>query len=383
MAAEQFAAIILLIRRDVIKMINYKLLTPGPLTTTESVKREMLTDHCTWDDDYKIITQEIRKSLLELAHVSEDEYTAVLMQGSGSFGVEATLTSSVGRNGKLLIAANGAYGERMENIAKHSGLNYTILNFHYNEIPNAEVITKEIERDPSITHVSMVHCETTSGILNDISSVGKAVKTLGRTFIVDAMSSFGGIDIPVKEIGIDYIISSANKCIQGVPGFSFIICRRSELEKCKGQAVSLSLDLYDQWKTMEVDGKWRFTSPTHVVLAFAQALKELKEEGGIPARFKRYSENNCMLIDKMAEMGFKSYIDRKHQSPIITAFYYPEKADFSFKEMYEFIKERGYAIYPGKVTSADTFRIGNIGEIYKEDIENLCGIFTEFLNRNN
>lgn len=360
-------------------MINYKLLTPGPLTTTETVKKEMLVDHCTWDNDYKHITQYIRKELLRIAHVSEEEYTAVLMQGSGTFGVESALTSSVGKNGKLLIAANGAYGERMEDIAKHAGLNYKILKFPYNETPDAELITAELENDPSITHVSMVHCETTSGILNDIVAVAKAVKSLGRTFIVDAMSSFGGIDIDVAGLGIDFLISSANKCIQGVPGFSFIICRKSELEKCKDNAVSLSLDLYDQWNGMDKDGKWRFTSPTHVVLAFAKALEELEAEGGVSARFARYSENNRLLIEKMTSLGFRTYLS-KNQSPIITSFFYPDFADFSFEEMYGFIKERGYAIYPGKVTDADVFRIGNIGEIYREDIEKLCGIFADFLS---
>ncbi|HIU57177.1 MAG TPA: 2-aminoethylphosphonate--pyruvate transaminase [Candidatus Ornithomonoglobus merdipullorum] len=220
-------------------MVNYKLLTPGPLTTTETVKREMLTDHCTWDNDYKQITQRIRKGLLELAHVSPEEYTAVLMQGSGTFGVESVLTSSVGKDDKILIIANGAYGERMEDIAKHAGLDYTIYRCHYNQTPDADAVRSIIESDPKITHAAMVHCETTSGILNDISSVAEAVKSLGRTFIVDAMSSFGGVDIPVGELGIDFIISSANKCIQGVPGFSFIICRRSALDKCEGNLKTI------------------------------------------------------------------------------------------------------------------------------------------------
>ncbi len=360
-------------------MINYKLLTPGPLTTTDTVKREMMEDHCTWDDDYKTITQKIRTDLLKLAHVSEEEYTTVLMQGSGTFGVESVLTSAVGKGEKLLIAANGAYGERMEDIAKHAGMAYTILHFNYDETPDASVIAAELDKDPAITHVAMVHSETTSGILNDIASVAKIVKEKGKVFIVDAMSSFGGVDIPVKALGIDFIVSSANKCIQGVPGFSFIICRRSELMKCEGKAVSLSLDLYDQWKGMDKDGKWRFTSPTHVVLAFAKAMEELETEGGITARFERYASNNRLLIKKMVEMGFRTYIDSKYQGPIITTFLYPENVNFNFKEMYDYIKERGYAIYPGKLTEAETFRIGNIGEIYKEDIEKLCGIFADFL----
>ena len=213
-------------------MPNYKLLTPGPLTTTDTVKKEMMFDHCTWDEDYKKITQEIRSGLLKLARVSEDTYTCVLMQGSGTFGVESVLTSSVGADDRLLIASNGAYGERMADIAEHAGLSYILYSETYDQVPSADKIQKLLNEHPEITHVSMVHSETTSGILNDIASVAGVVKASGRTFIVDAMSSFGGVDIPAEELGIDFIISSANKCIQGVPGFSFIICRRDCLAAC-------------------------------------------------------------------------------------------------------------------------------------------------------
>lgn len=360
-------------------MKNYKLLTPGPLTTTETVRKEMMFDHCTWDDDYKVITQKIRTQLLELAHVNEEDYTVVLMQGSGSFGVESVITSVIGDDEKLLIVANGEYGKRMEDIAKHAKVPYTIYNQVYHEIPDAAKVAELLDADPSITHVSMVHSETTTGILNDIEAVGQVVKERGRTFIVDAMSSFGGVDIPVKDWGIDFLVSSANKCIQGVPGFSFIIANKEKLIASEGKARSLALDLYDQWKTMNKDGKWRFTSPTHVVLAFSKALDEMLEEGGITARSKRYYDNNHLLIKRMEEMGIQSYIDKEHQGPIITTFLYPKHHAFSFQEMYAYIKERGYAIYPGKLTEADTFRIGNIGEIYVDDIEKVCAIIKEFL----
>lgn len=364
-------------------MKKYKLLTPGPLTTTDTVKKEMLFDHCTWDDDYKKITQDIRKGLLRLAHAGEEDYTVILMQGSGTFGVESVLTSSVGKDDKLLIVANGAYGERMEDIAKHAGLAYEIYHQDYDKVPDAEKIADILDQDDAVTHVAMVHSETTSGILNDIESVTRVVKEKGRTMIIDAMSSFGGVDIRVQDLGIDFIISSANKCIQGVPGFSFIIAKREALDKTKGQARSLSLDLYDQWETMNKDGKWRFTSPTHTVLAFAKAMEELKEEGGILARSKRYYENNREIIRRFKEMGLETYIDEEHQGPIITTFFFPEDANFTFAEMYEYIKDRGYAIYPGKVTEAETFRIGNIGEIYMEDVDALCRIMKEFLEEKN
>lgn len=364
-------------------MKNYKLLTPGPLTTTDTVKKEMLFDHCTWDDDYKQITQEIRKELLKLAHVSEEDYTVVLMQGSGTFGVESVLTSVIGEDEKLLIAANGAYGKRMASIAEHAKIDYVLYEEDFDKVPDAGKIAEYLDEDAKITHVAMVHSETTSGILNDIESVAKAVKERGKTFIVDAMSSFGGVDIQVGELGIDFIISSANKCIQGVPGFSIIICRRDKLMESKGKARSLSLDLYDQWETMEKDGKWRFTSPTHVVLAFRQALRELEEEGGIEKRQERYEKNNQILIENLADLGIRPYVGADVQGPIITTFYYPEHHNFSFQDMYQYIKERGYAIYPGKVTDADTFRIGNIGEIYPEDMVKVTAIISEFLKERN
>ncbi|RZS94399.1 2-aminoethylphosphonate--pyruvate transaminase [Cuneatibacter caecimuris] len=360
-------------------MNTYKLLTPGPLTTTDTVKREMLVDRCTWDDDYKAITQEIRCRLLELAGVSDKEYTSVLMQGSGTFGVESVFSSIIGGQDKVLICSNGAYGERMTQICGRCRIPYIHYQQVYDKTPDASEVARILAEDPGITHVAMVHSETTSGILNDIQAVGKAVKAAGRTFIVDAMSSFGGMEIPVAEWGIDFLVSSANKCIQGVPGFSFIICRRDKLLASEGNARSLSLDLLDQWKCMEKDGKWRFTSPTHVVLAFAQALKELAAEGGIPARRRRYEENNCLLIREMEKMGFTAYIDSAHQGHIITTFFYPSETSFCFEDFYRYIKERGYAIYPGKLTDMDTFRIGNIGEIYPEDIQKLIHIISEFL----
>lgn len=359
-------------------MINYKLLTPGPLTTSKTVKNEMLVDHCTWDDDYKQITQRIRERLLELSHVDNKEYTAVLMQGSGTFGVESVISSVVGAKDKILVCTNGEYGKRIAEICCYHKINTVVYEEKYNSIISGEKVAEFLKADPSVTHVAMVHSETTTGILNDIASVGAVCREWGKTFIVDAMSSFGGIEIDMKACGIDFLISSANKCIQGVPGFSFIIAEKDKLLKSGGKARSLSLDLYEQWKGMDKDGKWRFTSPTHVVLAFAKAMDELYEEGGIPKRQERYEENNRVLIERMAELGIHSYIDREHQSPIITTFYYPE-GKFEFAEMYSYIKKRGYAIYPGKLTDADTFRIGNIGEIYREDMVKLTDIIKEYL----
>jgi len=361
------------------KMNNYKLLTPGPLTTTETVKKAMLVDHCTWDDEYKQITVAICTQLLELAHASSETYAAVLMQGSGSFGVESVLSSSIGKQDKLLVISNGAYGDRMAEMAYYNDIKCDILNFFYNETPDADKVNAYLKTHPEITHVAMVHCETTTGILNDIEAIGEVVKTHNKIYIVDAMSSFGGVDIEVEKLEIDFLISSANKCIQGVPGFSFVIAKKSEIMNCKGRARSLSLSLYDQYKEMIKDGKWRFTSPTHVVLAFEQALKELKEEGGIIARNTRFSKNMSYLRANFENLGIKPYLNQEVQSPIITTFEFP-KENFNFKTMYDFIKARGFAIYPGKLLNLETFRIGVIGEIYLEDIEKLTDVMAEYLS---
>lgn len=362
-------------------MNHYKLLTPGPLTTTSSVKEEMLLDRCTWDNDYKMITQKIRDKLLELAGTDQEEYTTVLMQGSGTFAVEAVMNSTISNQDKVLIVTNGAYGERIVKIANYIGLAFREYSVAYDEYPSEEEIRSILKEDQNITHIVMVHCETTTGILNPLEMISKLSKEFKKTLIIDAMSSFGGMEINVPELGIDYLISSANKCIQGVPGFAFVIARLEKLMNCEGNSNSLSFDLYDQWKQMDKDGKWRFTSPTHVVAAFSKALDELDEEGGIPARFSRYQKNNQRLRERLKKVGFQAYISEEKQSPIITTFLFPNDR-FNFEHFYTFVKERGYVLYPGKLTNENTFRIGNIGEIYEADIEELCNIIESYMGVN-
>lgn len=353
-------------------MKPYILLTPGPLTTTETVKQAMMTDWCTWDEDYNVhIVQEIRKSLVELATAHTDEYTAILMQGSGTYCVESVIGSVIKPNDKLLILSNGAYGDRMGNIAEYHGIRYDMLAFDETEQVSVTYVDDYLAHNADITHVAVVHCETTTGVLNPLKEIAHLVKMYGKKLIVDAMSSFGGVPLDVQELGIDFLISSANKCIQGVPGFGFIIARQSELMHCKGVSRSLSFDIYDQWETMEKGhGKWRFTSPTHVVRAFKQAMDELKAEGGVEARYRRYCENHDVLVGGMRSLGFKTLLPDEIQSPVITSFLYPH-AGFDFKGFYAQLKEKGFVIYPGKISQADTFRIGNIGDVYPDDFRRL------------
>ena len=354
----------------------YLLLTPGPLTTTPRVKAAMFRDFCTWDEDYNTIVQEIRTRLVALAVADAEaakEFTAVPMQGSGTFCVEAALTSFVPRDGKLLVLANGAYGRRMAQIAQVAAIPHTLLDFGDTAPPDPAQVEAALNADPTHTHLAMVHCETTTGMLNPVAPMARLARKRGIPFILDAMSSFGGIPLDMDREGIDILISSANKCIQGVPGFGFVLARRALLKECQGRARSLSLDLFDQWKTMEQGkGKWRFTSPTHVVRAFAQALEELETEGGIPARHRRYTQSQHRLSAHMTRLGFVPLLSKEHQSPVITSFLFPDHPDFDFRRFYQALKARGFVIYPGKVTARDTFRIGNIGDVHPADMDRLA-----------
>jgi len=352
----------------------YLLLTPGPLSTSPTVRAAMLRDWCTWDDDYNLgIVTPIRQGLVKLASATHPElFTSVPMQGSGTFSVEAMIGSTVPQDGKLLVLANGEYGNRLGRIAQTLKINKVVHDSGELAPPDLGKLEATLAGDPALTHVVCVHCETTTGMLNPLAEIAHLVKRHGKIFLVDSMSTFGGVPLDMAELGIDFLVSSANKCIQGVPGFGFVIARREELASCKDRARSLSLDLYDQWQSMEKGhGKWRYTSPTHVVRAFAQAMKELEEEGGVAARHARYRENQRRLVHGMERLSFRCLLPHELHSPIITGFHSPENPDYSFRKFYDQLKARGFVIYPGKVTNVDSFRIGTIGHVFPEDIDRL------------
>ncbi|MBB1384881.1 2-aminoethylphosphonate--pyruvate transaminase [Pseudoalteromonas sp. SG45-5] len=353
-------------------MNDYLLLTPGPLSTSDTVKKAMLKDWCTWDDEYNQgVVQAIRAKLVALA-TAHPGYTSVLMQGSGTASVESALGSLIKSSDKLLVINNGAYGERIGEIAAYLNINTHIINYTETQLPNVTDIEAVLLNDSDITHIAMVHCETTTGMLNPAEAVGQLAKTYNKVFVLDAMSSFGGIPFDLADWHVDVMISSANKCIQGVPGFGFVICKHHLLAQSEGVSRSLSLDLFAQWHCMEKNnGKWRFTSPTHVVRAFYQALVELEEEGGITERYKRYKENQHILVKGMKKLGFSPLLDTSVHSPIITSFLSPTGQDYDFKTFYNALKNQGFVIYPGKVSDADCFRIGNIGHVFAADMHRL------------
>lgn len=339
------------------------LLTPGPLTTAFSVKQAMLRDWGSWDADFRTMTADLRRRLLQLAGDSAGEFECVPMQGSGTFAVEAMLGSFVPRDGKVLVLANGAYGQRAAQTLACLGRDHVVLDKGDYLPPRGAEIGELLDTDPDITHVVAVHCETSSGILNPVAEISEAVYARGRKLLVDSMSAFGAIPLDVNEIRFEAMVSSANKCIEGVPGFGFLIARRTELEASKGRSHSLSLDVFAQWDYMEKTGQWRFTPPTHAVAAFMEALRLHAEEGGVEGRGARYARNRDELVEGMRGLGFETLLSDRWLSPIIVTFFNPADPGFRFEAFYEAMKKRGFIIYPGKLTVVDSFRVGCIGHM--------------------
>jgi 2-aminoethylphosphonate-pyruvate transaminase len=358
------------------------LLTPGPITTSLRTKEAMLHDWGSWDSDFNKITAEVRQRLLAVAN-AQATHVCIPVQGSGSFAVEATLGTIVPKDGKVLVLMNGAYGQRMGKTLSYMGRAFVALDKGDYEPPRGYEVAEILSQDPSITHVALVYCETSSGILNPVQEIADVVKAAGKSLIIDAMSAFGALPVDAQTLPFDALISAANKCFEGVPGFGYAIIRKSVMDASEGRAHSLCLDLYEQWQYMEKTGQWRFTPPTHVVVAFLEAMKEHEEEGGVAGRYQRYSRNRDRMVSGMRALGFKTLLEDQWLSPIITTFYSPEVNNFDFKTFYNLLKEKNFIIYPGKLTEAESFRIGCIGQLYDEQIDQLLVAVREVLETMN
>jgi 2-aminoethylphosphonate-pyruvate transaminase len=339
------------------------LLTPGPLTTAYEVKAAMLKDWGSWDSDFRAMTADMRRRLLAMAGDLAGAFDCVPIQGSGTFAVEAMLGSFLPRGSKTLVLVNGAYGQRIAQTLDYLGRTYTAIDKGDYMPPRGPEVAAAIEADRAITHVVVVHCETSSGILNPLGEIAEIVAASGRKLLIDSMSAFGALALDVRDIPYEAMVSSANKCIEGVPGFGFVIARKSELEAAKGRSHSLSLDVHAQWEYMEKTGQWRFTPPTHVVAAFIEALRLHEAEGGVSWRGERYARNRDVLVSGMRELGFETLLKDRWLSPIVVTFFNPAHNGFDFTRFYELMKTRGFIIYPGKLTVADSFRIGCIGRM--------------------
>jgi len=338
------------------------LLTPGPLTTSRGVKEAMLHDWGSRDHDFIAINRRMREKLVALAGAAES-HVCVPVQGSGTFAVEAMLGCFVPPRGRVLILINGAYGKRMARICDYARRPYTVLEWPEDKPVDPSAAEKALAADPTIGHVAVVHCETTSGILNPLAEIAAVVARAGRRLLVDSMSAFGALPVDARQIPFDALAASSNKCLEGVPGLGFVLCRRSALEATKGNAASLALDLFDQWQAMEKTSQWRFTPPIHCIAAFDQALQEHEAEGGVAGRGARYRNNCRILVEGMRRLGFETLLPDRLQAPIIVTFHMPADPRFVFETFYDKLRKRGYVIYPGKLTVADSFRIGCIGRL--------------------
>lgn len=348
------------------------LLTPGPLTTAYSVKQKMLRDWGSWDEDFRAMTRELRSELLAMIDDAHQAFDCIPMQGSGTFVVESMLGTLLPADSKTLVLINGAYGQRIAQTLKTIGRNFVVIDKGDYLPPRGDEVARMLVDDVEITHVVAVHCETSSGILNPIAEISKATYGAGRKLLIDSMSAFGAIDLRVSQIRYEALVSSANKCIEGVPGFGFLIARNEALAQSKGNCHSLSLDAYAQLEVMNKTGQWRFTPPTHVVAAFIEALALHKLEGGVAARGRRYAKNRDVIVAQMGALGFETLLDANWLSPIIVTFFSPADPAFSFEQFYDLMKQKGFIIYPGKLTVVDSFRIGCIGQMDAAVMENVA-----------
>ena len=343
------------------------LLTPGPLTTTLTTKAAMLRDWGSWDASFNAVTARVRERLTAILNAGET-HVCVPMQGSGTFSVEGAVNTLVPRDGHVLVLINGAYGKRLARLTEMMGRRLSVFETADDVPTTAADVARALDADASITHVGLIHCETSTGILNPLPEIADVVARRGRSLIVDAMSSFGAIPIDARKIPFDALIAASGKCIEGPPGMGFVFVRRAVLEQCAGRSTSLALDLYDQWTYMERTTQWRYTPPTHVVVAVDAALEQYIAAGGQPARYRRYAANCETLITGMSEMGFKVFLDARIQAPIIVTFHAPADPKYAFKPFYDEVRNRGFILYPGKLTQLETFRVGCIGAIGPEEM---------------
>jgi 2-aminoethylphosphonate-pyruvate transaminase len=354
------------------------LLTPGPLTTSASVKQAMVHDWGSRDAEFLRINRMVLDKIVELAG-GQGSHVTVPVQGSGTFAVEAMITSFVPKSGKLLVLINGAYGQRARRIAEIAGRAAASLEMPEDMPPDLPLLERMLAEDKAITHVFAVHCETTSGILNPIAEIAAIVASHRRRLLVDSMSAFGALPIDARKIRYDALAASSNKCLEGVPGLGFVICRNEALEECEGNATTLVLDLFDQAEAFARTGQYRYTPPIHVIVALGKAIEEHAAEGGVLGRGRRYRDNAKLLIDGMRAMGFRTLLPDRLQAPIIVTFHMPTDPKFVFQRFYDGLKDRGYVIYPGKLTVADSFRMGCIGRLYPEHMKGALAAVREVL----
>jgi 2-aminoethylphosphonate-pyruvate transaminase len=344
------------------------LLTPGPLTTSARTRQAMLADWGSWDERFNQLTASVCNQLLDIIN-GHDTHHCIPLQGSGTFAVEAAIGTLVPRDGKVLVLINGAYGKRLAKICQVLGRKVCVFETAENQPTTAADVQAMLDVDSAISHVALIHCETSTGILNPLEQIADVVARAGKRLIIDAMSSFGALPIDAGQIPFDALIAASGKCLEGVPGMGFVFARKESLNAAQGNSHSLAMDLHDQYTYMAKTGQWRFTPPTHVVAALHEALLQYAEEGGLSARHTRYTDNCNALLDGMQALGLRSFLMPDIQAPIIATFHAPRDSRYRFKDFYERVKAKGFILYPGKLTEVETFRVGCIGHVDRQGMQ--------------
>ncbi|UWF47341.1 2-aminoethylphosphonate--pyruvate transaminase [Pseudomonas sp. N3-W] len=354
------------------------LLTPGPLTTSARTRQAMMVDWGSWDERFNQLTASVCEQLLGIIN-GADSHHCVPLQGSGTFAVEAAIGTLVPRDGKVLVLINGAYGKRLAKICEVLGRSFSTFETAEDQPTTAADVERLLRADASVTHVALIHCETSTGILNPLPEIAQVVARHGKHLIVDAMSSFGALAVDAQQVPFDALIAASGKCLEGVPGMGFVFARKEALDNAAGNSHSLAMDLFDQHRYMARTGQWRFTPPTHVVAALHEALLQYHEEGGLPARHQRYADNCQVLLEQMARVGLRSFLPPAIQAPIIVTFHAPKDPRYQFKAFYERVKAKGFILYPGKLTEVETFRVGCIGHVHPADMRAAVAAIAEAL----
>ncbi|KIH85802.1 2-aminoethylphosphonate--pyruvate transaminase [Pseudomonas batumici] len=354
------------------------LLTPGPLTTSARTRQAMNLDWGSWDEAFNQLTASLCEQLLAIVN-GADSHHCVPLQGSGTFAVEAAIGTLVPRNGKVLVLINGAYGKRLAKICEVLGRSFSTFETAEDEPTSAADVERLLRADPTVSHVALIHCETSTGILNPLAEIAEVVARHGKRLIIDAMSSFGALPIDARQVPFDALIAASGKCLEGVPGMGLVFARKEALAAAAGNSHSLAMDLHDQHAYMAKTGQWRFTPPTHVVAALHEALLQYHEEGGLPARLGRYADNCQVLLEEMARLGLRSFLPAAIQAPIIVTFHAPQDPHYQFKAFYERVKAKGFILYPGKLTRVETFRVGCIGQVGRSTMQAAVAAIAEAL----
>ena len=358
------------------------LLNPGPSTTTDTVKyAQVVPDICPREKEFGSLMKGLREDLVKIVHGDTDKYTSVLFCGSGTINIDVCINSLLPEGKKVLVVNNGAYSTRAVEVCEYYNLPHIDLKFPVDEQPDLSVVEEALKNNPDIGLVHTTHNETGTGILNPIREIGALAHKYGAIFVSDTTSSLGMIPLDVIKDNVDFCMASAQKGLMAMAGLSFIIGREDIIRQSKDYPTrSYYTNLYLQYSYFEKTGEMHFTPPVQTIYATIQAMKEYFAEGE-EAKFARHHRVYEAIHEGLDKLGMETVIDRKIESGLVVSVKYPEDANWSFEKVHDYCYEHGFTIYPGKISTSDTFRLCALGAIDEADIKDFFVVFTEALDK--